>query len=125
MFSAVAMPSRPILIDEEPLTFEVRNLGDSSTRVLALSNPSNNATVAYKLRTTEPTLFRVRQGEGVLRPGEEVGVRITIKPLRSLEFEAVPKFQVGAHLSLVCAFDSWARTDSDTCPDHAAFRLVG
>lgn len=96
VFSAVPKPSSSLRLSPPALAFDASRLGDTATRQLRLKNPTSNAAVAYKLRTTHPGLFRVKQSEGLLRPGESREVIITMKPLKTLEIDGVPKFQVRA-----------------------------
>ena len=88
--------SRPLLVHPGGVAFGPARQGVAPCCVLRLRNPSENGprvAVAYKLRTTKPKFFTVKQSEGVLRPGEWAEVRITLRPNAQPDAGS-PKFQV-------------------------------
>ena len=70
-----------LVVEPSALQFPL-TLNKEVVQLLFVSNRSSRRTVTFKVKTTSPRRYSVRPTRGILWPGDQEQITITLRPLR-------------------------------------------
>ena len=81
LFIAGALTMSQLVVEPSSLQFPL-TLNKEVVQLLFVSNRSSRRTVTFKVKTTSPRRYSVRPTRGVLWPGDQEQITITLRALR-------------------------------------------